>query len=457
MSIVRRLLGAPEKRAISYQTLFATGQDVRRTNTSAGIQIDDDTSMKITTVFACVRLLADTMRTLPRDVFSRRDGLRRPYRPRPEWVNNPDPADDSFTWQSMISETMTSLMLDGNAFVHVAYADGQPTALRVLDPRSVAIISPDSGAGPIYRVSGGSDVADFSSDEMLHIPLIRMPGSRRGLSPIDTCAEALGTAAAAADFQGRYFSQGTSSTGVIEFSGDLTADHAKALSDHWAALHTGKQNAHSPMVLSGGATFRPLSMTADQMQLVSLRTFSRSEVLSLFRVPGALVQDTQPGAVSYASVEQQVLSFEKHTIRPLASLLEEGFSRLLPSGAFLRLSMEGLLRGDRQGRFEAYSVALNNGWLSANEIRRWEDLTPIDEPGADRFRMPLNLGDTESAGLSVLKARTEIASRLVSTGYDPVGAAEIAGLDIAHTGVPPAALQQLQAIDPEDPTAIYEG
>ena len=103
MSIVRRLLGAPEKRAISYQTLFATGQDVRRTNTSAGIQIDDDTSMKITTVFACVRLLADTMSTLPRDVFIRRDGLRRPYRPRPEWVNNPDPADDSFTWQSMLS------------------------------------------------------------------------------------------------------------------------------------------------------------------------------------------------------------------------------------------------------------------------------------------------------------------------------------------------------------------
>lgn len=455
MSIVRRLLGGSEQRAISYQQLFASGQDVRRTNTVAGVQIDDDTSMKITTVFACVRLLSDTMSTLPRDVFVRRDGERRPFRPRPTWVNTPDPSDESFTWQSMVSETMTSLMLDGNAFVHVARLDGEPAALRVLDPRSVAIISPDTGGAPIYRVTGGHQSADFTSDDMLHIPLIRMPGSRRGLSPIDTCSEALGTAAAAADFQGRYFSQGTSSTGVIEFSGDLTADQAKALSDHWAALHTGKQNAHSPMVLSGGASFKPLSMTADQMQLVALRTFSRSEVLSLFRVPGALVQDTQPGAMSYASVEQQVLSFEKHTIRPLAALLEESFSRLLPSGSFLKLSMEGLLRGDRKGRFEAYSIALNNGWLSANEVRRLEDMRPINEPGADRFRMPLNLGDTESAGLSVLKARTEIAARLVTAGYEPNGAAEIAGLDVTHTGVPPAALQQLQAIDPEDPTAIY--
>lgn len=454
MSIVRRLLGT-ETRAISYQNLFASGRDISSGNTTAGMTINESTSMKITTVFACVRLLADTLSTLPREVYIRRDGERRVYRPRPEWLNHPDPSDDSFTWQSMISETMTSLMLDGNAFIHVGYADGSPVALRVLDPRTVAIMSPSGGGQPIYRVTSGADVADFSSDDMVHIPLIRMPGSRRGLSPIDTCADALGTAAAAADFQGRYFSQGTSSTGVIEFSGDLTADQAQALSDHWAALHTGKANAHSPMVLSGGATFRPLSMTADQMQLVSLRTFSRSEVLSLFRVPGALVQDTQPGAVSYASVEQQVLSFEKHTIRPLASLLEEHLSRLLPPGAFLRLSMEGLLRGDRKGRFEAYSIALNNGWLSANEIRRWEDLSPIEAEGANRFRMPLNLGDTDSAGLAVLRTRTEIASRLVAAGYDPAGAADVAGLDVDHTGIPPSALQQLQVLDPDDPLAIY--
>jgi hypothetical protein len=69
--------------------------------------------------------------------------------------------------------------------------------------------------------------------------------------------------------------------------------------------------------------------------------------------------------------------------------------------------------------------------------------------------MPLNLGDTESAGLSVLKARTEIAARLVNAGYDPAGAAEVAGLDVDHTGVPPSALQQLQALDPDDPLTIY--
>lgn len=454
MSIVRRIL-SPEKRAISYQQLFRTGADVNNGNTPAGMSIDDDTAMKITTVWACVRLLADTLSTLPRDSFIRREGVRRPYRPRPIWLDQPDPADPSSTWQSTLSQVMTSLMLDGNSFVHIVREGGEPISLRVLDPRTVAILSPPTG-GPVYRVTDGAQSMDFDSDTMLHVPLIRMPGARRGLSPIDQCRNSLGVASASEDFQGRFFSQGTSSGGVIEFSGDLTEEQAHALSDQWKALHTGRRNAHAPIVLSAGASWKPLTMTADQMQLVGLRTFSRSEVLSVFRCPGALVQDTQPGAMSYASVEQQVLSFEKHTVRPLAQLLEDAFGRLLPPGAFLRLNLDGLLRGDQKSRYESYAVGLNNGgWLSVNDVRRLEDMRPIPDESANVYRMPLNMGDQGAAGVSVTKARTEIAGRLVAAGYDPAGAAKIAGLELEHTGIPPSALQQLAALDPEAPLSIY--
>jgi hypothetical protein len=117
--------------------------------------------------------------------------------------------------------------------------------------------------------------------------------------------------------------------------------------------------------------------------------------------------------------------------------------------------MEGLLRGDQKSRYEAFATGLNNGWLSVNEIRRWEDMRPVENEAADKFRMPLNMGEQEAASLAVLKSRVGIASQLVGAGYEPEQAAAIAGLDIEHTGVPPSALQPLAMLDPDDPLEAY--
>ena len=419
--------------------------------------INDESVLNVTTAWACIRLLADTVSTLPSEAMVRVDGERRPWRPRPQWMLTPNPSDVSLTWQGLMSQVMVSLLVDGNAFVHTTRDDaGEVLGLLVLDPRSVTIHTAALGSAPYYTVQGVDNHATFDTSEILHIPLLRHPGQLRGLSPIDQCREALGVTAAAQDFQGRFFSQGTSTTGIIEYPGDMSADQQQALADHWAALHTGKANSHKAAVLTGGASFKPLSLTADQMQLLQLRAFQRSDVCAIWRVPAALVQDNQPGAVSYASVEQQALSFEKHTIRPLVSLVEGHFSRITPGRSWLRLSMEGLLRGDQKTRFEAFATALNNGWMSVNEIRAYEDQRAIDHESANMYRMPLNMGDQEAAGLAMLKARAEIAAKLVATGFDPDQAAVIAGLAIDHTGIPPSALQQLQALDPDDPLASYQ-
>jgi HK97 family phage portal protein len=456
MSIIRRAFSPSQeqKRAISFQTIFGTGRDVYGPQTTSGMPMSEDGAMKVTTAWACIRLLADTISTLPLDQMIRLDGQRRPFRPKAAWIDVPDPADPSFTMHSLVSQSMVSLLLDGNAFIHVTRDKaGEVLALTVLDPQRVRIES--VGRTPIYKVSTSGKEYTLSIEECLHIPLVQLPGTLRGMSPIDQCREALGLTAAGEDFQSRYFGQGTSSTGLIEYPGDLTADQVQALSDHWKSTHTGRANAHAPAVLTGGAKFTPLSFTADQMQLLELRQFQRAEICAIYRVPSALVQDNQPGAVSYASVEQQALAFEKHTIRPYVQLIERHLSRLTTGSSFVKLNMEGLLRGDQKSRYEAFATGLNNGWLSVNEIRRWEDMRPVDNDAANKFRMPLNMGEQENASLAVLKSRVDIATQLVSAGYEPEQASQLAGLNIEHTGIPPSALQPLAMLDPEEPLDAY--
>jgi len=446
-------MGRPEKRSISYQTLFASGQDLPG-STVSGVPMTEELAIKVVTVWACVRLLADTMSTLPVEQMIRAEGHRRPFRPRQEWIDVPDPADPTLAFSTLVSQIMVSLCLDGNAFLHtVRDSGGEILSIRALSPRHVQI-GKDNGT-PYYTFDSGGDRLELSVDECLHIPLLQMPGALRGLSPIDQCREALGLTVAGADFQGRFFSQGTSTTGIIEYPGDMTADQVQALSDHWKATHTGRRNAHAPAVLTGGAKFTALSLTADQIQLLQLRQFQRSEICGMFRVPSVLVQDNQPGAVSYASVEQQALAFEKHTIRPFVQLLEKHLSRLTPDRSFIRFNMEGLLRGDQKSRFDAYATALNNGWMNVNEIRSYEDLRPVPHESANVYRMPLNLGDQEAATVAVLRAKAAVAAQLVASGFEPEQAAELAGLKIDHTGIPPTALQALAQLDPADPMGAY--
>ena len=133
-----RLLGLGEQRAISYQSLFASGADWAMT-TPSGVSMDQSKSLKIGAVYAAVRLLSDTVSTLPVDTFIRINGERVPYRPRPAWVYNPDSGTSK---DDFLQQVMVSLLLDGNAFIRVYRATsgpnaGLPTALVVLDPTAV--------------------------------------------------------------------------------------------------------------------------------------------------------------------------------------------------------------------------------------------------------------------------------------------------------------------------------
>lgn len=443
--------GASEKRAISFQTIWGAG-DVLETTTKAGTVINQRNSLAITTVYSCVRLISDTISTLPLDAFRRVDGNRVPLRPKPIWVDAPE-IESTAGRIDHYQQVMVSLLLDGNAFTRIIRDANGVIGLVVLDPQRVQINRDNPQRTIQYTIDGGASIVP--RDEMIHITEMRLPGNLRGVSRIEQVKESLGLSAALQEFSARFFGQGSVTSGLIEFPGNLTEEQAKSLVDSYEQAHKGLRRSHRPGVLSGGAKFQKTGVDPNEAQMLESREFSVEEIARVFRVPLHMIQVAKPGAMSYASVEQNAIQFVTYTLRPYIEKIESAYSRLLPSGAFLKFNVDGLLRGDIQTRYSAFSTGLQSGFLSINDVRRLEDLRPAD--GGDVYRVPLANVDLPAANLVELSKRAEIAQRLVLSGYNPSAVLDAVGLPpIEHTGVPSVQLQNIAQIDPEAPKDAYE-
>jgi len=160
------------------------------------------------------------------------------------------------------------------------------------------------------------------------------------------------------------------------------------------------------------------------------------------------------GSMSYASVEQNAIQFSQYTLRPYVSKIETALTSLLPGDAFYRINMDGLLRGDFQTRMSGYSTAIQMGAFSINDVRRLEDLSPVD--GGDEHRVPLANVNVNAANLIEQQKRVEMLTRLVQLGFEPSESLSAVGLDpIMHTGLPTVQLQAPIMLDPTDPAAAY--
>ena len=437
-----------EKRAISFQTIFGSGSDLMQT-TNAGTVITQDTSLRIGAVYACVRLLADTVSTLPADTYYRDGGERLPYRPKPLWLENPDLGTSR---EDHLQQAMVSLLLDGNVFIRVFRNNsGEVIALTVLDPTRVEVRRNYTTREVEYVIL---NVGVLTMDEVLHITELRRPGALRGVSRIEEVKQGLGLAAALEEFSARFFGQGSTTSGIIEWPGSLTQEQAKDLADGYEQGHKGLRRSHRPGVLYGGAKFVKTGVDPNEAQMLESRQFAVEEIARIFRVPLHLLQVATPGAMSYASVEQNAIQFAQYTLRPIITKLETAYSSLLPGPVFVKFNLDAILRGDIQTRFAAYSTGQQSGFLSVNDIHRLEDMPPAE--GGDEYRVPLANVNLSAANIVEMDRKTMMVARLMNAGFDPV--AILAALDmppILHTGVPPVLLQGVAQIDPLDPGSVY--
>lgn len=396
-------------RSISYQSIFSLGGDLT-TESQAGVAINSKNAYEVVAFFSAVSLISDTISTLPVDAYIRVDGERKPYRPKPAWIDQPDV---DTTRQAHFGAVVASLLVSGNSYTRVFRDNrGEVVNLVALDPSKMTVQRSAIGRKIFIYAD---EPKPLSSDEVIHIIDLATPGSLTGLSRVEKLKDALGVANALQAYAARFFSQGSTTQGIIEYPGELTPEEAKDLRDSFDSRHRGFKKAHRTGILSGGAKYVDTTVPNDQAQFLDSRRFAVEEIARAFNIPLHMLG--VPDTASYASVEQNNLQFISHTLRPILEKIEWSYSKLLPSTAFIKFNFSALLRGDLNSRYQAYSVALQSGFKSINEIKKLEDEPAVE--GGDVFRVPLANVNLSAADLSETQAKVKMAETLVATGYDP--------------------------------------
>ena len=444
-----------EDRAITFQTIFEAGDDVGF-GTQAGTTVDEGNALSIAAVNSAVSLIADTISTLPVDSFIRLDGNRRPFRPKPAWVSQPDV---NFAGHSVFyNSLLVSLLIDGNAFIRVfSNRQGEVVNLMVLNPSTVEVKR--NGQGRLIFTVQGED-KPLTSEQVLYIPDLLRPGTVRGVSRVHALKENLGLSKALELYAGHFFGSGTTLQGVIEYPGALTLEQAESLRGSFDNAHKGWRKSGRTGILSGGASFKATQADPEKSQALEARRMAVEDVARIWRIPSHMLN--LPGTNTYSSVEQNMLGFVTHTLRPYVTKIEDAMGTLMSryqggETAFIKFNMNGLLRADIQSRYSAYSTGLQSGFLAINDIRRLEDLSPQEGDAAEAVRVPLANVNLSEAGVKAQREKVQMVRDLVFAGFDPAEAMEMIGLPaVGHTGLASVQLQGVAQVDPDNPDSVYK-
>ena len=444
-----------EDRAISFQTIFETGDDIVFSS-QAGTNVTEENAYQIAAVWSAVSLISDTVSTLPVDVFFRDDGNRRPFRPKPAWVAQPDV--DFNGHATFYKSALVSLLIDGNCFIRVfSNGRGEVVNLQVLNPNSVEVKR--NGQGRLMFEVVGED-KPLTTEQIVYIPDLLKPGHIRGVSRVGAMKENLSLAKALEMYAATFFGSGTTLQGVIEYPGALTEEQAGSLRNSFDNAHKGWRKSGRTGILSGGATFKATQADPEKSQALEARRMAVEDVARIWRIPSHMLN--LPGTNTYSSVEQNMIQFVTHTLRPYVTMLEDAMSPLMsryPGGAdaFIKFNMSALLRADTQTRFAAYSTGLQSGFLTINDIRSWEDLSAQEGDAASQVRVPLANVNLSESGVRAQREKVQMVRDLVFAGFSPAEAMEMVGLPaVAHTGLPSVQLQGVAQVDPENPDSVYK-
>lgn len=381
MGILDRILGREDQRAVG--GMWPVEADV------AGVSLTEKNALTIGALYAAVKLYADTVASMPVGVFIRDRGVRRPVT-RPLWLDQPVPNNKNYTRFDLIHRICSSLLIDGNAFLMVLRDGADIVEVRLLDPRKVAVLRGEDGA-PIYRVTTTSGKIDLTDDDIVHVTLFGVGEDLRGLNPVEHHKVTLGLAKATTEYSAKFFEQGASVSGLVTVPGELSTDQAETLRASFGRRHEGLRNMHKIAVLTGGADFKPLTFKPSDLDIVANMEAGTQAIARLYGVPLHLLQ-LPGGNSSYNSLEIVSREWLMLGLGSLLARLEAGLQRLIVGDTtFIKFNVDSMLRPLTKERFDAYAVALNNGFLSLNEVRALEDRAPIG-PEGDAFRQPLNIG-----------------------------------------------------------------
>lgn len=370
---------------------------------ATGMRVSPESAKQVAAVLACVNKIAKTMGMMPLPLFTDLpDGGKK--RLKSHWLypilfSRPNHLQTSFEWRQMMQG---HLELRGNAYSEILPANNTP--IGELMPMHPDRVKPEQlRTGRIrYRYNDPltNEERTLAQEQVFHLRNF-MDNGIEGQSTVALMTDVIGTALAAQDNYARFLRN--DSQGSVVFTGAhfKTKQDQTEFRNDWQAAHTG-ENRYKVGVLPTGMDVKSIGVSQRDAELLDARKFSRIEIASGFDIPPHLIGETEKTA-TYASVEQFNIMFVTFCILPRAVLWEQAIQRALLFGntsIYPKFLMNALLRGDTAARYNAYKVAIENGWMSQDDVRLEEDLNPIPNGEGAYYWRPLawaRLGDVHAS------------------------------------------------------------
>jgi HK97 family phage portal protein len=359
---------------------------------TSGVSVTPQSAMTLPWVFACVRVLAESVSLLPIAMHRKIGRVRSSADDHPlhellaYQPNSFQTSDEFWSWVTACQA------LRGAAYAYPVRVRGEVRELLPINPGIVTPRMLADGGTVVYDVEFTKGKRTLDSTEIVPFRLFTLDGYTP-LSPVCYMRKTIGTALAAQEHGGRLFANSARPGGILSTDKSLSKEAAVRLRGDVEEIVGGRENANRLLVLGEGMKWTQMGMTSDDAQWLESRKFSRSEIAGVFRVPPHLIADLE--RATFSNIEQQDLNLLKHSIMPYLRRIEQRVRASLMSdadrkaGYYARFNQDALLRGDAKSRAEALAIRLDRGVISPNEWRELDDLNPRE--GGDEYLTPANM------------------------------------------------------------------
>jgi len=376
-------------------------------STDAGVSVNEEKSLQVSAVFACVKVISDTVASLPFNVYQpNQDGKGRSkvidHKLDKLFNKAPNKYMNAFDFKRLMQ---VHINLWGNFYAEIEYnGKNEVIGLHPIHPSRVNKVYIDEHTKiKKFEVSVNDKTYTFTQRKIFHVPGLSYDGII-GISVIKNFKENIGTSMAMEKFSSRFFGSGTHLGGVTEVPGKMSDEAYNRLTESMNREYKGIENSHKVIILEENAKFKPLGIPPEDAQFIEQRKFSREEICMIYQIPPHMISILDKA--TYNNLEHQNYYFAQFTITPRITNMETHINwRLLPphSKYYVKFNIDGLLRGDSKARSEFYATARQWGWMSVNDIRELEDMEPVE--GGDTYLSPLNMIDIKESG----KSRTDVS------------------------------------------------
>ncbi len=361
-------------------------------SSASGVAVSEEGSLRNTAVLACVRLLANSTAMLPLPVFRRvQRGKVREYG-HPLYALLQEQANPEMTAFELRRWLMVGVLLWGNGYAEIEWSDaGALTALWPLRPDRMGV---ERRAGTLvyhYWTASGQRV-ELPDYRILHLRGLTGDGLL-GYSVVrELMRESIGLGLATQEFGARFFGNGARPGLIVRHPGTLSDKAMANLRSSWSSAHEGLSNAHRVRILEEGMDVTTLGIPPEESQFVETRRLQVTEIARAFGVPPHLIGDLD--RATFSNIEHQGIEFGQYSLYPYLRQIEQMVNvKCLTTEErrylFVEHVTEALVRTDIKTRYEAHQIAIQNGWMTRNEVRALENLNAVK--GGDTFLMPLNM------------------------------------------------------------------